>query len=476
MERPFSAYKGTEPYIFVSYAHDDAGIVYPEMLRLREAGFNIWYDEGISPGATWRDEVALALTQCSLFLYFVTPRSVASPNCQQELNFSLSRERKMLCVHIEDTQLPPGMELSLSDKQAIMRHQYDENVFVEKLIGSLHEILPRVLEPIAILKQQPVVETNPDEKSIAVLPLENRSSDPENEYLSDGISEEIIAGLSKIDGLRVASEIASFAMKGQQKDLNAMGESLSVETVLSGSVRIAGNRVRINVLLNRVKDGSTLWTERYDREMDDIFELQDDVVRQVIEALKVELGTDQRLPYTDTGTRNPEAYNEFLMGSFEGRKQDSKGWNKARAHLRRAIELDPGFFDAYPRLINANVWLAASEGDPDGNFHQEVINSLAQMERLDPQKSDITWGISERGALYMGAPDNWVKTLIEEASPLEVVSNADQYHSNYVASAYGAIADICRLMALYHVELEFFDRSRSMGYDNLYQRSQGWAA
>ena len=108
MERPFTAYKGSDPYIFVSYSHGDAAEVYPELVRLREAGFNLWYDEGISPGSTWRDEVALALTQCSLFLFFVTPRSVASANCQQELNFSLSRERKMVRVHLEDTVLPPA--------------------------------------------------------------------------------------------------------------------------------------------------------------------------------------------------------------------------------------------------------------------------------------------------------------------------------------------------------------------------------
>jgi len=81
MERPFPAYQGDEPYIFVSYAHDDAELVYPEISRLKNRGFNIWYDEGIRPGSTWRDEVALALTQCSVFLYFITPRSVASRNC-----------------------------------------------------------------------------------------------------------------------------------------------------------------------------------------------------------------------------------------------------------------------------------------------------------------------------------------------------------------------------------------------------------
>jgi hypothetical protein len=92
VERPFPAYKGDDPYIFVSYAHEDAALVYPELTRLRDQGFNIWYDEGISPGSTWRDEVALALTQCSVFLFFVSPRSVVSSNCMNEVNFSLSRD------------------------------------------------------------------------------------------------------------------------------------------------------------------------------------------------------------------------------------------------------------------------------------------------------------------------------------------------------------------------------------------------
>ncbi len=126
MERPFSAYKGDQPYIFVSYSHSDAELVYPEIAQLREAGFNIWYDEGISPGSTWRDEVALALTQCKIFLYFITPRSVASSNCLKEVNFSLSRERKILAVHLEATELPVGLELSLSDMQAIIKPELSD--------------------------------------------------------------------------------------------------------------------------------------------------------------------------------------------------------------------------------------------------------------------------------------------------------------------------------------------------------------
>ena len=150
--------------------------------------------------------MALALTQCKVFLFFVTPRSVASTNCLNEVNFCLSRERKMLSVHLEQTALPLGLELSLSARQAIVRADLGAEAYQKKLSDSLMSLLPRALpraiEPMAI----PVGDLTPAaesrEKSIAVLPLVNRSNDPDNEYLCDGISEELVRGLSQVDGFR----------------------------------------------------------------------------------------------------------------------------------------------------------------------------------------------------------------------------------------------------------------------------------
>ncbi len=189
MERPFPAYQGDDPYIFVCYAHDDAEAVYAEITRLRGEGLNIWYDEGISPGSTWRDEVALALTQCSVFLYYVTARSVASINCLNEVNFCLSRERKILSVHLEETELPLGLELSLSAMQAIFRADHTSEAYQTKLLASLKSLLPGIIEPTALSRVQPA-ETELDEQSIAILPLVNRNLDSADEYLCDGISEE----------------------------------------------------------------------------------------------------------------------------------------------------------------------------------------------------------------------------------------------------------------------------------------------
>jgi hypothetical protein len=248
VDNPFTAYQGDDPYIFVSYAHEDADLVFPEMQRLNTAGFNVWYDEGIRPGSTWREEVALALTESKLFIYFVTENSVKSENCQQELNFALSRERKILAVHLSAVKLTAGIELSLSNKQAIMKAELTEDVFGNKFLDAVTSLMPVIL-PITMPGAE-LVRVEDERQSIAILPLINRSSDPENEYLCDGIAEELITGLAKIDDLRVASQLHSFAYKGQVQDIAAIGQKLRVANVLTGSVQKSGERVRITTTLS----------------------------------------------------------------------------------------------------------------------------------------------------------------------------------------------------------------------------------
>ena len=111
MERPFQAYEGDEPYVFVCYAHDDIALVYPEIARLKDSDFNIWYDEGISPGSEWSDSVASHIEGCAAFLYFVTPCSADTEHCRREVNFALEQPCGMLAVHLEPTELPSGLKL-----------------------------------------------------------------------------------------------------------------------------------------------------------------------------------------------------------------------------------------------------------------------------------------------------------------------------------------------------------------------------
>ena len=137
MKKPFPAYRGGDPYVFVSYAHADGTIVYPELTRLNELGYNILYDEGISPSSSWRNEMAESIDQCSLFVIFITPQSAGSETCLREVRFALEYARPVLAIHLVETDLPMELELSLADRQAVLKHELTESEYNGKLSGRM---------------------------------------------------------------------------------------------------------------------------------------------------------------------------------------------------------------------------------------------------------------------------------------------------------------------------------------------------
>ena len=158
---PFESYTGEDPYVFVSYAHADGEIVFREILKLHEAGYRIWFDEGIEPGNDWPQHIAQAVVNCSLFLIFTSPRSVASENCRNEVNLALNRKKKFLSIYLEETELPLGLELRMGDLQAVLKYKmpelsYRKKVFasLEKLLGTEGRDLPQGEDPVAKLMEQ----------------------------------------------------------------------------------------------------------------------------------------------------------------------------------------------------------------------------------------------------------------------------------------------------------------------------------
>ena len=138
---PFEAYTGDQPYIFISYAHADGEVVFREIQRLHESGYRIWYDEGIEPGNDWPQHIAQAVVNCSLFLIFTSPRSAASENCRNEINLALNRKKKFLAIHMEETELPLGLELRMGDLQAILKYKLPQSTYQKKVYASLEKLL-----------------------------------------------------------------------------------------------------------------------------------------------------------------------------------------------------------------------------------------------------------------------------------------------------------------------------------------------
>jgi hypothetical protein len=134
---PFEAYRGNEPFIFVSYSHKDGSAVFPDIASLQAQGYRIWYDEGIGPGNDWTDEIAKALAGSTLFLVFVSPHAIDSKNVRKEINFAISRDKPVLAVHIAETRLPPGLELQIGDIQAVLKYRLSGDNYVRKLARAL---------------------------------------------------------------------------------------------------------------------------------------------------------------------------------------------------------------------------------------------------------------------------------------------------------------------------------------------------
>ena len=220
-------------------------------------------------------------------------------------------------------------------------------------------------------------------KSVAVLPFVNVTADAENEYFADGMAEEIINALSKIQSLRVASRIVSFALKGKNEDLGEVGRKLHVSTVLDGTVRKMGNRLRITAQLVNVADGYQLWSERYDREMEDIFAIQDDISQAIVKALLVILSEDEKKAIEKPRSVNLQAYEFYLRGRQFFHQLRRKSLEHARQMFNRAIEIDPDYALAHAGVADCCSQLYTYFDARESNLRQADAASQKALE-LEP--------------------------------------------------------------------------------------------
>ncbi len=228
--------------------------------------------------------------------------------------------------------------------------------------------------------------------SIAVLPFVNMSGDPENEYFSDGLSEELLNVLARIEGFRVAGRTSSFAFKGKGEDLRAIGEKLDVANILEGSVRKQDDRVRVTAQLIDARNGYHLWSGTYDRRLDDVFAIQDEITTEVVKALKTTLLAEDEQVITGSARGDVEAYNHYLKGQFHARLRTREGLNRALEEFQKAILVDSDYAPSY-----AGVAMVYALLDNYGYRSLTETRELAQKAidralELDPD-SDEAWAV-----------------------------------------------------------------------------------
>jgi serine/threonine protein kinase/Flp pilus assembly protein TadD len=224
-------------------------------------------------------------------------------------------------------------------------------------------------------------------KSIAVLPFTNMSADPEGDFFADGIADEIITALSKVKALRVVSRTSSFTFKGKNDDIREIGRKLQVGTILEGSIRKAGKRLRLNAQLVSTTDSSQLWAERYDRELEDVFAIQDEIAASIVAALRVVLTEDEKKAIEQVPTTNIDAYEYYLRGRQFFHQHRRRAHEFARQLYERAIELDPGYALAHCGVADCCSFLYQYFDASDSNLRKAESASRRALD-LAPQLAE----------------------------------------------------------------------------------------
>jgi len=268
---------------------------------------------------------------------------------------------------------------------------------------------------------------NPFEKSIAVLPFTNLSNDPEQEYFGEGVGEEILNSLSSLKDLKVASRSSSFQFKGRNINLEEIREKLGVNTVLHGSIRKQGRRLRLMVQLINVEDGFHLWSEKYDRNIDDVFAIQDEVALAITEKLKVTLLEKDRELVTKTHTQNPEAYELYLKGRFYMNKRGASVITAIHC-FQLAIDLDPEFTLAYTGFADANLVAGFYGMLPPAQVLDRARKAAEKALSLDPTRCEPYCTL---GCLAVCFDRNWKEAETHFLTSLDLNPKYIQAHYWY---------------------------------------------
>ena len=271
-------------------------------------------------------------------------------------------------------------------------------------------------------------KTKDSQSSIAVLPFVNMSNDPEQEYFCDGMTEEIINALSHVESLKVIARTSAFMFKGKQEDIREIGRKLDVDTLLEGSVRKSGNRLRITAQLIKVADGSHLWSERYDRDLADVFAIQDEISVAIVDNLKVKLLGREKVSLGKRHTENMEAYSLYLKGIYCTNLLTAEGNKEAWEYFEQALKLDPNYALPYYGLafIAFNSWVWGST--PTNKGYPTIKTYLEKAFAID---NSVAEPHAFLGTIELFCGWNWKAAENEFIKALQLNPNSADSHYYY---------------------------------------------
>ena len=466
----------TTQAVFLSYASQDADAARRICDALREAGLEVWFDQSeLRGGDAWDALIRKQIKECALFVPMISAATDARSEGYFRLEWKLAVDRSHLMADdqlffvplmIDDIAEPTARVPDAFRTRQWSRLRGDKSIiaFAERmsklLAGSVHPAINTRQTSLALANLPSFAVSssnrsvalsdgqatsvpfdavranggnggNGDITSIAVMPFLNMSNDADNEYFCDGLAEELLNALSKVKALQVVARSSSFAFKGKTSDAREVGQKLNVREVLEGSVKKSGNRLRISVQLVNVADGFHLWSERYDREMKDIFDIQDEITLAVVDALKVELLGGDKPAVLKRPTENTEAYELYLKGRYHLGKVTKTDTLSCIAYFQQAIELDPDFALAYVGISDAYFYAPSQPFfSPIDAFPQAKAAAIRALE-IDPTLADVHVALAN---VLAGYDRNWPQAEKKFRRALELDPNNAMAHMRYGGS------------------------------------------
>jgi len=476
--------------VFISYARSTAKQAEQISEALRALGYSVWRDDDLPPHRAYAEVIQERLIGAKAVVVVWSSEAAKSEWVQSEADRARS-DHKLVQLRIDEAPLPmPFDRIQCADMTGWTGDLTSPGW--HKVVGSLAELVggprpsppPRARAATAPLRQL----------SICVLPFANMSGDPEQEYFSDGISEDIITDLSKVSALYVVARNTAFQFKGKAVDVPVLARQLNVSHVLEGSVRKAGRKVRITAQLIDGAAGGHVWAERYDRDLDDIFALQDEISQAIVGALKLKLLPEEKQAIERRGTDSADAYNLFLMARQymnAGNRGDPRREEAIVRLCRRATDIDPRYARAWALMAFAQsilVYFHGRSGD-DGlgaaeralsldpqlaephavkakvfsanARHEEAFAELEIALRLDPESMEVN---QRAGNMYLGA--RRFEEAIGHFSKAAALSEIDYEATGQQIPAYAALGDVDGLRRAAQTTLQRVERAIAQDRSN----------
>lgn len=344
-----------QPEVFVSYSRDDSVRVLELAGKLRAAGVSLWIDQGgIDAASLWSEQIVTALESVKVLLLIVTESAVHSHNVAKEVMLVSERNGNILPVHLEPTVIPSTLKYPLAGIQHI---EYFGGGNTEPALTAILRSLARIGVTVGAPRDAtptPPRDTAPAPEraanaggAVAVMPFDNMSSDPETDYFSDGLTEELTTRLSLVSEIELVSRWASKQLKERKHDVRAISSELGARYIVGGSVRRFQDSFRINVQLVDVTTNRQIWANTYKGKLDDIFDIQEQVAQQIVEALKLKLTFSEKVSLTKRQTIDAHAYDLYLKGQDYLYRLTKRSVEYAIQLFEKATELDARYAAAY---------------------------------------------------------------------------------------------------------------------------------